>query len=89
MVLFGQPGAGRSPRGGGTGQSFGRPQNEDGTWAGHVFNLGHGISQFTPPDSVTALVERSTGTRVSSGPEPVFRAGAWRAPCGAKVMRRG
>jgi uroporphyrinogen decarboxylase len=24
---------------------------------GHVFNLGHGISQFTPPDSVTALVE--------------------------------
>jgi uroporphyrinogen decarboxylase len=24
---------------------------------GHVFNLGHGISQFTPPDSVSALVE--------------------------------
>jgi uroporphyrinogen decarboxylase len=24
---------------------------------GHVFNLGHGISQFTPPDSVGALVE--------------------------------
>jgi uroporphyrinogen decarboxylase len=24
---------------------------------GHVFNLGHGISQFTPPESVTALVE--------------------------------
>lgn len=24
---------------------------------GHVFNLGHGISQFTPPDNVTALVE--------------------------------
>lgn len=23
---------------------------------GHVFNLGHGISQFTPPDSVTELV---------------------------------
>jgi uroporphyrinogen decarboxylase len=23
---------------------------------GHVFNLGHGISQFTPPDTVTALV---------------------------------
>jgi uroporphyrinogen decarboxylase len=22
-----------------------------------VFNLGHGISQFTPPDSVTALVD--------------------------------
>jgi uroporphyrinogen decarboxylase len=24
---------------------------------GHVFNLGHGISQYTPPDHVTALVE--------------------------------
>ncbi len=24
--------------------------------AGHVFNLGHGISQFTPPESVAALV---------------------------------
>ena len=27
----------------------------DGT--GHVFNLGHGISQFTPPENVTALVD--------------------------------
>ena len=26
----------------------------DGT--GHVFNLGHGISQFTPPENVTVLV---------------------------------
>jgi uroporphyrinogen decarboxylase len=25
--------------------------------SGHVFNLGHGISQFTPPEAVTALVE--------------------------------
>jgi uroporphyrinogen decarboxylase len=24
---------------------------------GHVFNLGHGISQFTPPDHVTTLVK--------------------------------
>ncbi|MCL6485679.1 MAG: uroporphyrinogen decarboxylase, partial [Janthinobacterium lividum] len=24
---------------------------------GHVFNLGHGISQFTPPESVHAMVE--------------------------------
>lgn len=24
---------------------------------GHVFNLGHGISQFTPPDNVSCLVE--------------------------------
>ncbi len=28
-----------------------------GNHPGHVFNLGHGISQFTPPESVTALVE--------------------------------
>ncbi len=34
-------------------ESFGVPQ----AGAGHVFNLGHGISQFTPPESVTALVE--------------------------------
>ena len=25
--------------------------------SGHVFNLGHGISQFTPPESVSALVD--------------------------------
>jgi uroporphyrinogen decarboxylase len=24
---------------------------------GHVFNLGHGISQFTPPEAVQALVD--------------------------------
>ena len=34
-------------------ESFGVPQ----PGIGHVFNLGHGISQFTPPESVTALVE--------------------------------
>jgi uroporphyrinogen decarboxylase len=34
-------------------ESFGVPQSG----VGHVFNLGHGISQFTPPESVTALVE--------------------------------
>ncbi|OIQ75450.1 uroporphyrinogen decarboxylase [mine drainage metagenome] len=28
-----------------------------GQAAGHVFNLGHGISQFTPPEHVDALVE--------------------------------
>jgi uroporphyrinogen decarboxylase len=37
--------------------SFGRPQRADGTWDGHVFNLGHGISQHTPPEHVTALVD--------------------------------
>lgn len=34
-------------------ESFGVPQ----AGTGHVFNLGHGISQFTPPDSVSALVD--------------------------------
>jgi uroporphyrinogen decarboxylase len=28
-----------------------------GTGPGHVFNLGHGVSQFTSPDHVQALVE--------------------------------
>jgi uroporphyrinogen decarboxylase len=27
-----------------------------GSGSGHVFNLGHGISQFTPPEHVAALV---------------------------------
>ena len=31
-------------------QSFGRG-------SGHVFNLGHGVSQFTPPENVAALVD--------------------------------
>ena len=25
---------------------------------GHIFNLGHGISQFTPPENVAALVSK-------------------------------
>jgi uroporphyrinogen decarboxylase len=33
--------------------SFGRV----GPGVGHVFNLGHGISQFTPPENVACLVE--------------------------------
>jgi uroporphyrinogen decarboxylase len=37
--------------------AFGVPQRSDGTWDGHIFNLGHGISQHTPPEHVTALVE--------------------------------
>jgi uroporphyrinogen decarboxylase len=34
-------------------ESFGVPQ----PGAGHIFNLGHGISLHTPPDNVAALVE--------------------------------
>ena len=37
--------------------AFGRPQRADGSWDGHIFNLGHGISQYTPPEHVSALVE--------------------------------
>jgi uroporphyrinogen decarboxylase len=29
----------------------------DGASDGHIFNLGHGIHQLTPPDSVAALVD--------------------------------
>ncbi len=29
----------------------------DGSVAGHVFNLGHGISQHTPPENVSVLVD--------------------------------
>jgi len=28
-----------------------------GHGSGHVFNLGHGISQFTPPEAVKILVD--------------------------------
>ncbi|WP_044528636.1 uroporphyrinogen decarboxylase [Herbaspirillum sp. B65] len=34
-------------------ESFGRP----GAGSGHVFNLGHGISQHTPPDAVATLAQ--------------------------------
>jgi len=34
-------------------ESFGAPGPE----SGHIFNLGHGISQHTPPESVAVLVE--------------------------------
>jgi uroporphyrinogen decarboxylase len=37
--------------------SFGAPLRADGGTDGHVFNLGHGISQFTEPAVVAALVE--------------------------------
>lgn len=38
--------------------SFGKPHADASTrGTGHIFNLGHGISQFTPPEHVSALVE--------------------------------
>jgi uroporphyrinogen decarboxylase len=36
--------------------SFGTPFQGSGTGPTHIFNLGHGISQYTPPDHVAALV---------------------------------
>ncbi|TMH31214.1 MAG: uroporphyrinogen decarboxylase [Betaproteobacteria bacterium] len=51
-------------------ESFGPPRNPDGSNAGHIFNLGHGISQHTPPESVSVLVdtvhEQSRRMRVSA-----------------------
>jgi uroporphyrinogen decarboxylase len=46
-------------------ESFGIPQQG----VGHVFNLGHGISQFTDPEMVTALLEavRDYSTKQRSG----------------------
>jgi uroporphyrinogen decarboxylase len=38
--------------------SFGAPHTDKSTTGPtHIFNLGHGISQFTPPEHVSALVE--------------------------------
>ena len=38
--------------------SFGRPHTDPTTTGPtHIFNLGHGIHQLTPPDHVTALVQ--------------------------------
>ena len=37
--------------------SFGTPYQGSGTGPTHIFNLGHGISQYTPPEHVAALVE--------------------------------
>ena len=38
-------------------QSFGAPHTGAGLGHSHIFNLGHGISQHTPPEHVTAMVE--------------------------------
>ncbi len=39
-------------------KSFGKPHTDlDQPGPTHIFNLGHGISQYTPPDHVSALVQ--------------------------------
>jgi uroporphyrinogen decarboxylase len=37
--------------------AFGPHRRPDGGLGGHIFNLGHGISQHTPPEAVAAVVE--------------------------------
>jgi uroporphyrinogen decarboxylase len=37
--------------------AFGAPHAGEGVGPSHIFNLGHGISQHTPPEHVQALVE--------------------------------
>ena len=42
--------------------SFGKPHTDPhASGPTHIFNLGHGISQFTPPEHVSALVEAVHG----------------------------
>jgi len=48
-VLFARPPAIRA--------EVGRILDSYGEGPGHIFNLGHGISQFTDPDNVTAFME--------------------------------
>jgi uroporphyrinogen decarboxylase len=38
-------------------ESFGQPFQGEGTGPTHIFNLGHGISQYTPPEHVKVLVD--------------------------------
>ena len=54
--------------------SFGTPfvapkDRPDATGPTHIFNLGHGISQYTPPENVAALVEavHSVSKRMRAG----------------------
>lgn len=53
-------------------EDFGAPHAGTGTGPTHIFNLGHGISQHTPPDHVQALVEavhgHSARMRGNAGP---------------------
>jgi uroporphyrinogen decarboxylase len=55
MVLFAPPEAIRA--------EVARLLARFGEGPGHVFNLGHGISQHTPPEHVTALVEAVRASR--------------------------
>jgi len=49
---------------------FGTPHTGSGEGPSHIFNLGHGINQFTPADHVKALVDtvRSHSMRMRAAP---------------------
>jgi len=51
-------------------ESFGTPHQGEGLGPTHIFNLGHGISQHTPPDHVKVLVDavRSHSRRLRTAP---------------------
>jgi uroporphyrinogen decarboxylase len=51
-------------------ESFGPALGANGQVGGHVFNLGHGISQHTPPESVAVLVNavHEMSRRLRPGP---------------------
>ena len=55
-VLFAQPGQIRTEVAKVL-DTFGQPHAGKGTGPTHIFNLGHGISQFTPPEHVAVLVD--------------------------------
>ena len=55
-VLFAQPSQIRAEVGKVL-DSFGQPHTGDGVGPTHIFNLGHGISQHTPPENVAVLVD--------------------------------
>jgi uroporphyrinogen decarboxylase len=38
-------------------EAFGKPHQGEGRGPTHIFNLGHGINQFTPPEHVQVLVD--------------------------------
>ena len=38
-------------------EAFGAPHQGEGVGPTHIFNLGHGINQFTPPEHVKVLVD--------------------------------
>ena len=78
--------------------SFGPPQRADGRWDGHVFNLGHGISQHTPPEHVAALVDavhshsrsqRAAAARWAASQRPLPACSELRRPSQVRSSRAG